>query len=78
MIIKVLTSRPVLPMYDPEADIIVQTDASELGIVGVLLHSRDDKLMPVSRKLLDRERSYSIVEKECYGGLESPSRRKYL
>ena len=67
VIIEVLTSRPVLQMYDPEADIIVQTDASELGIGGVLLQSRDDKLMPVkyvSRKLLDRERSYSIVKKK--------------
>ena len=55
MIIEVLTSRPVLQMYDPETDIIVQTDASELGIGGVLLQSRDDKLMPVkyvSRKLI--------------------------
>ena len=46
----------------------ISTDASELGIGGVLLQSRDDKLMPVkyvSRKLLDQERSYSIVEKEC-------------
>ena len=56
MIIEVFTSRQVLQMYDPEADIIVQTDASELGNGGVLLQSRDDKLMPVkyiSHKLLD-------------------------
>ena len=61
MIIEVLTSRPVLQMYDLEADIIVQTDASELGIGGVLLQSRDDKLMPVKGSYI-----------EVYSGIEFP------
>ena len=46
----------------------VQTDASGVGIGGVLLQRREDLLQPclfVSRKLLPQETRYSVIEREC-------------
>ena len=49
---------------------ILQTDASDNGIGGVLSQCDDnDEEHPVayfSRKLLLREQRYSTIEKECY------------
>ena len=47
---------------------ILQTDASEAGLGAVLLHTEQGLKMPVSyasRKLKQRERAYSVIEKEC-------------
>ena len=44
------------------------TDASDYGIGGILLQNRDNVLMPcayASRKLLQTEKRYSVIEKEC-------------
>ena len=43
-------------------------DASSVGIGAVLLQENDNRLFPVcfiSRKLLERERNYSTIEREC-------------
>ncbi|GFO29326.1 reverse transcriptase [Plakobranchus ocellatus] len=56
---------PSLP--DLAKQFVVRTDASDSGIGGVLLQQWDDDLLPcayVSRKLLDREKKYSIIERE--------------
>ena len=63
-----LSNQPILILPDLNKKYTVQTDASNLGIAGVLLQEQGDKLHPVayvSRKLLDRETRYSTIEKEC-------------
>ena len=63
-----LTSQPVLAIYDPGKRHVLQTDSSDSCIGGVLLQEADNGMLhPVmyaSRKLLDRENRYHIVEKE--------------
>ena len=47
---------------------IVQTDASDIGIGAVLLQRHEDGMHPVvyaSKKLLSRERNYSVIEYDC-------------
>ena len=47
---------------------MLRTDASQDGIGAALLQEHDGEKCPVlyaSRKLLEREKSYSVVEKEC-------------
>lgn len=65
---KSLTSHPILNIYDSSKRHVLQTDSSDSCVGGVLLQEADDGLLhPVmyaSRKLLDRESRYHIVEKE--------------
>ena len=63
-----LTTRPILKVPDMSKKFVLQTDASDTGVGAVLLQSHDEQLFPVayaSKKLLDRERSYSAIEREC-------------
>ena len=63
-----LTSKPVLLLADLDKDFVVRTDASSVGVGGVLLQECEDVLHPVmfvSRKLLPRETRYSTIEREC-------------
>ena len=63
-----LTSAPILRIPDVKKPFVLRTDASDVGLGAVLLQEYDGKLYPVSyasRKLLDRERNYSAIEKEC-------------
>lgn len=65
---KLLSNQPILSIPRLDKQFIVRTDASDHGIGGVLLQDHEEHLMPcayVSRKLLDRERNYSIIEREC-------------
>ncbi len=65
---KCLASEPILKLPNFEKTFTLRTDASDLGIGAVLLQEQDDTLFPVayaSRKLLNRERAYSSIEKEC-------------
>ena len=58
---------PILRLPDFEKDFFLRTDASDYGIGGVLLqeHERKFPIAYASRKLSDRERGYSVIEKEC-------------
>ena len=49
---------------DPTQTFLLQTDASNVGVGAVLSQGNDDRpIAYFSRKLLDRERNYSTVEK---------------
>ncbi|XP_067939845.1 LOW QUALITY PROTEIN: uncharacterized protein [Watersipora subatra] len=63
-----ITEKPVLKLPDITKQFTLRTDASDTGLGAVLLQEHDRKIFPVSyasRKLLDRERNYSTIEKEC-------------
>ena len=63
-----LTQEPILIIPDISKEFVVRTDASDRGVAGVLLQWVGEQLLPcayTSRKLLDRERKYPIIEKEC-------------
>lgn len=65
---KYLLNAPILRLLDLERRIIIRTDASDYGLGGIMMQEHDDKLYPVayvSRKLLEREKAYSVIEKEC-------------
>ena len=64
----VLQSEPILQLPDSSRPFVLRTDASNLGLGAVLLQYVGSCPHPVayaSRKLLDRERRYSTIEKEC-------------
>jgi len=63
-----LVSAPILTLPDVSRPFILRTDASETGLGAVLLQEQDGSKLPVaysSRKLLPREKNYSVIEKEC-------------
>ena len=67
---EILASFPVLLIPDLSKQFIVRSDASDVGLGATLLQEKDDLLHPVayaSRKLLDRETRYSVIERECLG-----------
>ena len=63
-----LVNKPILRMCDLEKSFTLRTDASDTGLGAMILQQHDDGLFPVSfasRKLLDREKRYSVLEREC-------------
>ncbi|XP_045134079.1 uncharacterized protein LOC123517739 [Portunus trituberculatus] len=65
---QVLSSTPVLQVPDCGSPFILRSDASSHGLGSVLLQYHQGVPHPVayaSRKLLDREKRYSTIEREC-------------
>jgi hypothetical protein len=65
-----LVSAPILNLPDLDKPFVLRTDASDTGLGAVLLQEQGDVKLPVayaSRKLLPREKNYSVIEKECLG-----------
>lgn len=73
-LIDILSSRPVLTLYDFHAQHEVHTDASAVGVAGVLLQSKDGKTWnPVyyySRHCTTVESNYHIYELEMMAVVE--------
>jgi hypothetical protein len=65
-----ITRKPVLRLPDQRKEFYLRTDASDVGVGATLMQEDEGKLYPVSyasRKLNDRERKYSTMERECLG-----------
>ena len=66
---KLLSSSPLLALYDPNLPTVVSADASSFGLGGVLLQKqRDSKILPVcyiSRAMTPTEQRYAQIEKEA-------------
>ena len=63
-----ITSRPILQLPDHTRQFVWRTDASEVGIGAIIMQRFGDRLFPVtyiSKKLSDRERRFSTIEREC-------------
>ena len=66
-----LVASPVLKVVEPDKPCILQTDAYELAIgLGAMLSQLEENgeehpIAFASRKLLPREKNYSVNEKEC-------------
>ena len=64
---ELLTQAPILRLSDFSKPFIVQTDAADTGVGAALLQDFDDSRFSVayaSKKLLPRERNYSVTERE--------------
>lgn len=65
-----MISTPILQLPDCQQPFILRTDASNIGIGAVLLQRNEEigddfPVAYASRKLLQREKAYATVEKEC-------------
>ncbi|XP_047480167.1 uncharacterized protein LOC125032798 [Penaeus chinensis] len=63
-----LSDKPILCLPDYSKTFFLRCDASENGIGAVLLQEQNGTKMPIayaSRKLLDREKNFATIEKEC-------------
>lgn len=72
---KILTKRPILTIFDPNLETEVHTDASQIGLGGMLLQIDHDKNKHVvayySRQTSSFERKYHSYELETLAVLES-------
>ena len=65
-----IVSKPVLMLPNVNEEFILRTDASDVGLGATLLQHRDGQIFPVayaSRKSLDREKRYCVMDRECLG-----------
>ncbi len=65
-----LTSSPVLIFPDYTKDFILCTDASDIGLAGILMQERNGNAHPIayaSRLCTAAEKNYSITERETLG-----------
>lgn len=76
----ILSSDPVLRIPDVDEPFILRTDASGEGLGALMLQYHQGTPHPVayaSRKLLDREKNYSTIERECLAIVWGIGRFKY-
>ncbi|GFO36119.1 Zinc finger protein [Plakobranchus ocellatus] len=63
-----VTSKPVLQLPDVNKRFVLRTDASDRGLGAALMQENEGTLFPVayaSKRLTDRERKYSVTEREA-------------
>ncbi|XP_062704227.1 uncharacterized protein LOC109401735 [Aedes albopictus] len=79
---QLLVRRPVLVLYDPNAEVELHTDASSVGVAGILLQKVDEVWKPVSyfsKKNSKTEVNYHSYELEMLAVVASVDRfRQYL
>ncbi|UYV71202.1 hypothetical protein LAZ67_8002154 [Cordylochernes scorpioides] len=69
-----LTSEPILTTYNPEVPCKLYTDASAIGIAGILsqeIDSTEHVISYYSKKLLKHQQNYSAYELECYAVIQA-------
>ena len=78
---KSLEEEPILHLPDFNKTFILKADASDTGLGAALMQEFDGKLFPIayaSKKLLERERNYATVEKECLAIVWGVKRFEYF
>lgn len=76
----ILAKDPVLKLPDLSIPFVLRTDSSGYGLGAVLFQYQNNKPFPVayaSKKLLERERRYSTIERECLAIVFGVTRFKY-
>ncbi|XP_036325107.1 uncharacterized protein K02A2.6-like [Rhagoletis pomonella] len=76
----ILVSRPVMTAFRVDAEHQVHTDASSVGLAGVLLQKENENWKPViyySRATTDAEKKYHSYELETLAVVESVERFRY-
>ncbi len=73
-----LTDDPVLAHYDGHSPLVLMTDASDVGVGGVLLQA-GKPLLYMSKVLNKIQRRWPTIEKECFGIIHCLSKaERYL
>lgn len=75
-----LASAPILVLPNYDKTFYVRTDASDTGLGAILLQKSEGLLMPVayaSRALVDREKRYAVIERECLSIVWAINKFKY-
>ena len=72
---RLLTTTPILAIYDPKRETQIMTDACQVGI-GAILSQKDDNgnlrvVSYYSRRTTPAEQNYSVTELECLAVVES-------
>ena len=66
-LVQAFTTAPVFRHFDPKEPAIVETDASDFALGGILLQKHEGQLHPMafdSRKFTDAEINYNTADKE--------------
>ena len=66
-LVHAFTTAPVIRHFDPEEPAIVETDASDFALGGILSQKHEGRLHPIafhSRKFTEAEINYDTADKE--------------
>ena len=81
-LVQAFTTAPVLRHFDPEEPAIVETDASDFALGGILSQKHEGRLHPItfhSRKFTEAEINYDTADKELLAIVDCFKRwRRYL
>ena len=81
-LVHAFTTAPVLQHFDPEEPAIVETDASDFALGGILSQKHEGRLYPIafhSRKFTKAEINYDTADKELLAIVDCFKRwRRYL